>query len=152
MQANWILATKQAPAENTEVVVLVRVLGMNNKYTQVLGTATYSKEGRYETTTRYFQDVTYYIPFSRDVDLDPPEGFATFTKLASLSAKPETGDDPEIIYVVRMEYEGRVTFSTAYFKNGKWGNLAGTLSHVTHAAPLARVPKMPQKNTSDQKK
>ena len=144
MQANWIPTTNQAPAENTEVAILVPILDKNNDYRQIPATATYSKDGRYETTTSFFKNVSYYIPFSRDVDLDPPESFAKFTKLAGLSAKPETGDDPDIIYVVRMEYEGGVTFSTANYKNDKWGNMAGELLHVTHAAPLPEIPPMPE--------
>ncbi|MDR2560300.1 MAG: hypothetical protein LBC63_00810 [Holophagales bacterium] len=144
MQIDWMQTSKHAPAENTEVAILVPITDNNGDYRQIPTIATYSKEGRYESTTNYYKNVSYYIPFSRDVDISPPDGFAKFTKLAGPSAKPETGDDPDIVYVVRMEHENRVTFATADYKNDKWYNFAGGLYHVTHAAPLPETPPMPE--------
>jgi hypothetical protein len=136
-------ALNQRPTENSEAAILIPILDANGNYKQFPTIATYAN-GRYETTLSYFRNVTYYIPYAKDIDLGHQEGRLRFTKLAGPSAKPENAKDAETTYVVRMECEKRITFGIAFFKNGHWQNNSGRLSYVTHAAALPEFPPMPE--------
>jgi hypothetical protein len=145
MDTKWIASSSEIPPENTEVAVLIPIIdNKTGNYKQIHHIATYSKEGRYETTISYFRNVTYYIPYTKNIDLDAPEGYLNFVRLASATAKPEHADKPETWYVVRVEYNGRVEFTTANYVGGKWRNNTGSISNVTHAATLPEIPPMPE--------
>ena len=149
MATTWIRAANQAPPPNSDVVALAPILDKNGNYRQIPILATYTSyrdDNRYETAASYFRTVTYFLPFNKNVLLEPEEGHLQFKQLPSKSANPgdTDGESETPTYVVRMELEGRTTFSTATYSNGMWHNNAGKLTHVTHVAKLPKVPPMPE--------